>query len=62
VEELEKRLRSRAQDSDTAIARRLMRSQEEIQVAHEFDLQIVNDDFDTTLHDIESALFQSSDS
>ena len=61
VEELENRLRSRAQDSDTAIARRLMRSQEEIQVAHEFDLQIVNDDFDTTLHDIESALFQSSD-
>ncbi|MEH1865715.1 MAG: guanylate kinase [Nostoc sp.] len=57
-EELEKRIRSRAQDSEEAIARRLLRAQEEIQAADEFDLQIVNDDFETALNDIETVLFK----
>lgn len=56
--ELEKRIRDRAQDSEEAIARRLRRAQEEIKAADEFDLQIVNDDFETALNDIETALFK----
>ncbi|BAY79024.1 guanylate kinase (plasmid) [Nostoc linckia NIES-25] len=56
-EELEKRIRSRAQDSEDAIGRRLQRAQEEIKAADEFDIQIVNDDFKTALNDIEAALF-----
>ncbi|MBG1268904.1 guanylate kinase [Nostoc sp. WHI] len=57
-DELEKRIRDRAQDSEEAIARRLCRAQEEIKAADEFDLQIVNDDFETALNDIETALFK----
>ncbi|MEH2136002.1 guanylate kinase [Nostoc sp.] len=57
-DELEKRIRFRAQDSEEAIARRLLRAQEEIQAADEFDIQIVNDDFETALNDIETVLFK----
>jgi guanylate kinase len=56
VSELEKRIRNRAQDSPEAIARRLCRAQEEISAADEFDLQIVNDDFETALNSIEAAI------
>ncbi len=62
LDELEKRLRSRGQDSDAAIARRLLRAEAEIEAADEFDLQIVNDDLDSALNAIETALFKSSDS
>ena len=55
--ELENRIRGRASDSEEAIARRLRRAQEEIHAANEFDLQIVNDDFETALNSIETALF-----
>lgn len=54
--ELEHRLRSRGQDSDTAIARRLQHAQAEIDAANEFDVQIVNDDFEKALRHVESAL------
>ncbi|MDF5736607.1 MAG: guanylate kinase [Nostoc sp.] len=57
-DELEKRIRSRGQDSEEAIARRLLRAQEEIQAADEFDIQIVNDDLKTALNDIEAVLFK----
>ena len=57
INELEKRIRGRAQDSEEAIARRLHRAQEEISAADEFDLKIVNDDFETALNRIESAIF-----
>ncbi|WP_414756103.1 guanylate kinase [Anabaena sp. CCY 9910] len=56
-EELEKRIRGRGQDSEEAIARRLQRAKEEIQAADEFDIQIVNDDFEVALQAIEVALF-----
>ncbi|HAE05229.1 MAG TPA: guanylate kinase [Richelia sp.] len=62
VKELERRLRSRAQDSDDAVAQRLICSQREIKAAHEFDLQIVNDKLDVTLKKLESALFRPSNS
>ncbi|WP_413176158.1 guanylate kinase [Anabaena azotica] len=55
--ELEKRIRGRGQDSDEAIARRLHRAQEEIKAADEFDIQIVNDDFEAALNEIETVLF-----
>ncbi|WP_088242239.1 guanylate kinase [Calothrix rhizosoleniae] len=61
LDELENRLRSRGQDSEAAIARRLLRAQAEIAAADEFDIQIVNDDLDSALNAIEAALFQSFD-
>ncbi|MBW4662809.1 MAG: guanylate kinase [Chroococcus sp. CMT-3BRIN-NPC107] len=54
---LEKRLRDRAQDSPSAIHRRLQRAQIEIDAAKEFDIQITNDDLETALHLLEAALF-----
>jgi guanylate kinase len=59
MQELEQRLRSRGQDSEEAITRRLRRAEEEINAAGEFDFKIVNDNFETALKDIESALFSS---
>ncbi len=56
--ELESRIRGRAQDSDAAIASRLQRAREEVNAAHEFNVQIVNDDFDRALIAIEAALFE----
>ncbi len=57
LKELEQRLRSRGQDSEEAIARRLNRARAEIQAAGEFDVQIINDNFETALNCIEAALF-----
>lgn len=48
-EELEQRLRRRAQDTEEVILRRLQGSREEMAHAHEFDYIIVNDRFDTAL-------------
>lgn len=55
--ELEYRLRSRGQDSDEAIVRRLARAEAEINAANEFDFQVVNDDLDKALKQIEDVLF-----
>lgn len=57
LRELEKRIRCRNQDSQDAIARRLLLATEEIKAADEFDIQIVNDDFETALHSLERAIF-----
>ncbi len=57
LSELEFRIRNRGQDSEEAIARRLQRAQEEIDAANEFDIQIINDDFEQALAQIEAALF-----
>lgn len=57
--ELEQRLRTRGQDSEAAIARRLRQAQAEIDAAAEFDLQVINDDVETALSQIETALFAS---
>lgn len=53
---LEQRLRDRAQDSEAAIVRRLQRAQIEMDAAKEFDLQIVNDDLETALQQLETAI------
>lgn len=54
--ELENRIRGRGTDPEEAIRRRLNRAHEEIQAASEFDVQIVNDDFEVALQSIETAL------
>ena len=46
LEELERRLRSRGQDSDVVIQRRLANAQAEMAHAGEFDYRIINKDFD----------------
>jgi len=60
LEELEHRIRGRGQDSDAAISRRLLRAREEVNAASEFDIQIVNDDFDQALEAIEQALYATA--
>jgi len=51
-EELERRLRSRASDSEETIRRRLADSRDDIAHAVEFDYLVVNDDFATALGDL----------
>jgi guanylate kinase len=46
VEELERRLRGRGQDSDAVIRRRLANAREEIEHRHEFEYAIINKDFE----------------
>lgn len=55
-DELERRLRSRGQDSEEAIARRLQHAKAEIAAAGEFDFQVVNDDLDEALERLEAVL------
>lgn len=57
MEVLEERLRSRAQDPEEAILKRLAVARSEIAAADEFDLQIVNDNLDTALAEIAAATF-----
>jgi guanylate kinase len=47
VEELERRMRARAQDSDAVIRQRLENAREELAHAGEFKYAIINKDFDT---------------
>jgi guanylate kinase len=46
LEELEKRLRGRAQDSEEVIRRRLQNARAELEHQHEFKYAIINKDFD----------------
>lgn len=57
VEALEARIRSRGQDSEAAIAKRLARAKTELAAADEFDQQIVNDTLETALTELETAIF-----
>ena len=57
--ELERRLRSRAQDSEETIGRRLADSRQEIAHACEFDYIVVNEDFETAVADT-CAVFRAS--
>ena len=50
--ELERRLRSRAQDKPEVIERRLRDSREDMQHFDEFDYVVVNDDFERALDDL----------
>ncbi len=55
--ELERRLRSRGQDSDEAMNRRLERAKVEVEAASEFDITLVNDDLKVALDLLRSLLF-----
>ena len=50
--ELEKRLRSRGQDSDEIITRRMRDAESEMSHYHEFDHIVMNDDFKQALSDL----------
>jgi guanylate kinase len=50
--ELERRLRTRASDSDDTIQRRLADSQRDLSHASEFDYVVVNDNFDAALAEL----------
>ncbi len=57
VEELEKRIRGRGQDTEAAILKRLKQAETELAAASEFDIQIVNDDLNQALCALETAIF-----
>jgi guanylate kinase len=52
VQELERRMRSRAQDSDAVIRRRLDNAREELVHAGEFEYRIINKDFETARREL----------
>jgi guanylate kinase len=56
MEELERRLRGRAQDSDAEIARRLVAARDEISHWSDFDHVIINRDFDRTVAEVRAIL------
>lgn len=53
-DELERRLRGRASDSEATIQRRLVNSRAEVAHADEFDYLVVNDDFDVAVDDLQA--------
>jgi len=54
MRELEQRLRTRAQDSDSVIAKRMSKSENEISHWAEYDYVIVNEDIDTALAELKT--------
>jgi guanylate kinase len=56
LEILEARIRSRGQDSEEAIQRRLARAKIEIASADEFDIQIINDDLERAIAELETLM------
>ena len=60
-EELERRLRSRATDSDEVIARRLRDSLSDMSHWDEFDYVIFNDDLDRAAADLDAVLHGHGD-
>jgi guanylate kinase len=56
VEELERRMRARGQDSDAVIRRRVQNAREELAHAGEFKYAIINKDFDIARQDLAGIL------
>ena len=56
VEELERRMRTRAQDADEVIRRRLASAEEEMSHAPEFDYVIINKDFEVAKEDMQAII------
>jgi len=52
VEELERRMRSRGQDSEEVIRRRLKNARQELAHQHEFKYRIINKDFDAARQEL----------
>ena len=55
-QELERRLRARAQDSEEVVAKRMARASNEISHWAEYDYVVINDDLDATLDKITTIL------
>ncbi len=55
-DELERRLRARAQDAEDVVAARMARANNEISHWAEYDYVVINDDLDTTLRKIRTIL------
>jgi guanylate kinase len=51
-EELEKRLRGRGTETEEALAKRLARAKQELELADRYRFQVVNDDIDQTVAEI----------
>ena len=58
-EALDKRLRTRGQDSDAVINRRMRDAEAEISHYNEYDYVIINDDFDTAFKELKSIVTAS---
>lgn len=56
IKELEKRLKTRAQDSAAVVAKRMSRASDEISHWAEYDYVVVNDDLDSCLDQVQSVL------
>ncbi len=59
-EELERRLKARAQDADHVVAERMARAGNEISHWAEYDYVVINDDLDTSLAKIKTILAPSA--
>ncbi|MEL6938450.1 MAG: guanylate kinase [Cyanobacteria bacterium J06598_1] len=57
---LEARIRSRGQETDAAIEKRLKQAKVELAAAGEFDIKIINDSLATALGELEAAVFGES--
>lgn len=57
IEELEQRIRSRGKNSEESITKRLEIAKAEIGASNEFDFKIVNDDLETAIANLETAIF-----
>jgi len=55
-EELERRLRARGTEPEAALQRRLARAREELEAAHQFDVEVVNDDLDRCVEEVLGAI------
>jgi len=53
IEELERRMRTRGQDSDAVIQRRLLNAREELEHRGEFQYSIINKDFDAAQRELQ---------
>lgn len=60
IEALEERIRTRGQENEAAIAKRLAQSKVELAAANEFDRVIVNDCLETALSELKAAIFGAS--
>ncbi len=56
VDELERRMRARAQDSDAVIRQRVTNAREELAHAGEFKYAIINKDFETARRELASII------
>ncbi len=56
IDTLRKRLKSRGQDSDEVILKRIIGAGQEIAQSHKFEYVIINEDFDTALDELCSVI------